>query len=72
MNVGYTGRIGVYELMRMSDGIRHLMLQNADSATVRAKAVEEGMSTLRKDAVAKARLGITSLEEVARVTLVAS
>jgi type IV pilus assembly protein PilB len=72
LNVGYSGRIGVYELMRMSDGIRHLMLQNADSATVRAKAVEEGMSTLRRDAVAKARRGITSLEEVARVTLVAS
>ena len=64
---GYVGRIGVFELLLLSERMRELILQRADSATLRAAAVEEGMVTMYADSLAKARAGVTTFEEVQRV-----
>ncbi|MES2603666.1 MAG: ATPase, T2SS/T4P/T4SS family, partial [Pseudomonadota bacterium] len=65
---GYRGRIGLYELMMVSDEIRHLITSGADANVIRKQAQVEGMVTLREDALSKLRLGLTTPEEVVRVT----
>ncbi len=65
---GYRGRTGIYEILLVSEGIRQLIMKKADSTTIGRKAVEEGMRTLREDGARKVIAGITSLEEVVRVT----
>ncbi|MCB9674188.1 MAG: type II secretion system ATPase GspE [Alphaproteobacteria bacterium] len=65
---GYKGRIGIYEFLRASDPIAALILANADSGAVKRKAVELGMRTLRDDGVEKVKAGVTSFEELVRVT----
>ena len=65
---GYHGRTGIYELLLITDKVRNLLLQNADSTTIKRAAIEEGMDTLRDDGAKKAFLGTTSLEEIMRVT----
>lgn len=67
-NTGYLGRQGIFELMLVEENIRQLILQNADSATIKNKAREQGMVTLREDGAHKVKMGITTLEEVTRVT----
>ena len=64
---GYAGRTTVSELLLLTDGVRPLILQKADSNAVKKKAVSEGMITLRQDAILKVFSGITSIEEVVRV-----
>jgi type IV pilus assembly protein PilB len=64
---GYKGRIGVYELMPITDKVRELILARASSYAIREAAVEAGMRTLKDDAMEKILLGITSLEESLRV-----
>jgi general secretion pathway protein E len=65
---GYRGRIGLYELLLMSDEIRHLITSGADANVIRQQGVKEGMKTLREDALEKLRSGLTTPEEVVRVT----
>ena len=65
---GYRGRIGLYELMMISDEIRHLITSGADANAIRKQAQAEGMQTLREDALDKLRSGVTTPEEVVRVT----
>jgi general secretion pathway protein E len=65
---GYRGRVGLYELLMLSDEIRHLITSGADANVIRRQAEQEGMLTLREDALAKLRDGITTPEEVVRVT----
>jgi general secretion pathway protein E len=65
---GYRGRIGLYELLMVSDDIRHLITSGADANAIRKQAQKEGMKTLREDALDKLRLGLTTPEEVVRVT----
>ncbi|MCK5647511.1 MAG: type II/IV secretion system protein [Gammaproteobacteria bacterium] len=65
---GYRGRIGLYELLIISDETRHLINTGADANTIREKAVEQGMLTLRQDALKKLAQGLTTVEEVVRVT----
>jgi len=65
---GYRGRIGLYELLVMDDGIRHLVNSGADATAIRQHAVAEGMRTLRQDALQKLASGLTTPEEVLRVT----
>ncbi len=65
---GYRGRIGLYELMMVSDEIRHLITSGADANMIRKQAQAEGMQTLREDALDKLRRGMTTPEEVVRVT----
>lgn len=64
---GYKGRIGIYELMPITDKIRDLMLAKSSSYAIKEAAIEAGMKTLKDDAMEKILLGITTLEESLRV-----
>ena len=68
MQTGYRGRTGIYELLLINDDVRSLILQNVNSQLIKNKATEIGMTTLRADGAKKVLEGITSIEEVARVT----
>ena len=65
---GYRGRVGLYEVMLVTEEIRSLIVRQASAAEVTKVAVAQGMRTLREDGLLKARQGLTSLAEVARVT----
>jgi type IV pilus assembly protein PilB len=65
---GYRGRVGLYSVMPMSERIKDLTVSGAPEAEIANVAREEGMCTLRQDGVGKVRSGLTSLEEVLRVT----
>jgi type IV pilus assembly protein PilB len=65
---GYRGRIGIYSVMKMSERLKEMTVEQAPEAEVTTVAREEGMTTLREDGVDKVRRGLTSLEEVLRVT----
>ena len=65
---GYKGRIAITEVLPITAEIRKLILQNAAAATIREKAREEGLHTLRDDAIIKLLNGTTTLEEVLRET----
>jgi type IV pilus assembly protein PilB len=66
-NTGFRGRAGLYEVMPMSEEIERLTVDRASADEIRRVAVQQGMVTLRDDGLEKARLGLTSIEEVARV-----
>lgn len=65
---GYRGRVGLYELLLMSDAIRHHIASGADANVIRDEAIASGMRTLRQDALEKLKAGLTTPEEVVRVT----
>lgn len=65
---GYQGRIGVYEMMRMSETIKSLISADTDLMQLRRQAIKEGMCSLRSSGALKVAAGITTLEEVLRVT----
>lgn len=67
-NKGYRGRTGIHELLLLNDAVRALIMQRADAATISRAARENGMSTLRDDGAEKVLAGITTMEEVLRVT----
>jgi type IV pilus assembly protein PilB len=66
---GYKGRIGMYEVMEISEDIQELILVGASAREIRRKAIEEGMLTLRQSGLAKIKAGLTTLEEVLRETV---
>ena len=66
--MGYRGRIGLYEVMTMSDEIRTLTLERAAAEQIAAVAVREGMRRLREDGLEKVKSGLTTMAEVSRVT----
>ena len=66
--LGYQGRIAIYELLILNEALRPLILSRAASSTIAARAIEQGMRTLRVDGWNKVRAGITTIEEVLRVT----
>ena len=66
-NTGYHGRIGIFEVLEMSDKIGHLILESASASQIQAIAVEEGMLTLIQDGYLRVVEGVTTLEEVMRV-----
>jgi type IV pilus assembly protein PilB len=66
--MGYKGRIGLYEVMTVSEEIRRLILARRPADEIGAVAVEEGMRRLRDDGLEKVKAGITSLAEIARVS----
>jgi len=66
--LGYQGRTGIYELLVVTDPIRSLVMNRAPSTEIAAKAIELGMRTLRQDGWKKVKDGITTIEEVLRVT----
>ena len=64
---GYLGRIGLYEVLVLTDEVRALILDKASSKEIEAVAVEAGMHRLRDDGLEKVRRGITSMPELVRV-----
>jgi general secretion pathway protein E len=68
LNGGYRGRVAITELLVMSEAIRTLVMERADSTTLESAARKEGMRTLYEDGIRLALAGITSIEEVLRVT----
>jgi type II secretory ATPase GspE/PulE/Tfp pilus assembly ATPase PilB-like protein len=66
--LGYQGRMGIYELLILNEAIRPLVMNRAPASTIAQRAMEEGMRTLRTDGWNKVRAGLTTVEEVLRVT----
>ncbi|HVC18441.1 MAG TPA: type IV-A pilus assembly ATPase PilB [Vicinamibacterales bacterium] len=66
---GYKGRIGLYEVMEITDELRELVLVGASGLELRRRAIEDGMLTLRRSGLRKVRDGITTIEEVVRETV---
>ncbi|MBK8322158.1 MAG: type II secretion system ATPase GspE [Betaproteobacteria bacterium] len=65
---GYRGRMGIMEMLPMNDAIRSLVMRHANSAELRAAAVESGMESMFENGLRKAVVGTTTIEEVLRVT----
>jgi general secretion pathway protein E/type IV pilus assembly protein PilB len=65
---GYSGRLGLYELLVTTDEVRHLAHENASTWDLKRAAIKAGMVTLRMDGWRKVLNGITSIDEIARVT----
>ena len=65
---GYWGRICIIEMMTMTDNIRSLIMRHSTSGDIRAEAIREGMETMFENGVRKSLAGITTIEEVLRVT----
>jgi type IV pilus assembly protein PilB len=68
-NTGYKGRTGLFEVLEVSDKIRDMILARETTKTIKLKAIEEGMITLRRSGLMKILQGITSVEEVLRETV---
>jgi type IV pilus assembly protein PilB len=66
---GYKGRVGLYEVMEISEGIRDLVMVGATAVEIKRKALEDGMLTLRMSGIEKIKAGITTIEEVLRETV---
>jgi type II secretory ATPase GspE/PulE/Tfp pilus assembly ATPase PilB-like protein len=65
---GYRGRFGIYELFPITEEVRSLVLRRASTPEIRRQAVEGGMVSLRLDGWMKAREGLTTVDEILRVT----
>lgn len=68
VGLGYKGRAGIYEMLLVTDPVRRLVMNRADSGTIKREAAHEGMRSIREDGAMKVLAGITSIEEVLRVT----
>lgn len=68
-NTGYKGRIGLYEVMEITEELRELVIIGASAMELRRKAIELGMITLRESGLCKLRDGITTIEEVVKETV---
>jgi type IV pilus assembly protein PilB len=63
-NNGYKGRVGIYQVMPISDEIQRIILRDGSAMDISAQAQAEGVRTLRQSGLSKVRMGVTSLEEV--------
>jgi general secretion pathway protein E len=68
LNTGYRGRLGIFEIMVLTERLKSLILKTFDSNLIKNQAVREKMRTLRQDGMAKVLKGLTTVEEVLRVT----
>lgn len=68
-NTGYKGRVGFYQVMPMLEPIRELILNGANTAEIKAESIRLGIKTMRMSGLTKLKEGVTSLEEVLRVTI---
>jgi type IV pilus assembly protein PilB len=68
-NTGYKGRVGLYEVMEVTEDLRELILVGASALELRRKAVDEGMLTLRSSGLRKVKDGVTTIDEVVRETV---
>ncbi|MEO6588233.1 MAG: ATPase, T2SS/T4P/T4SS family, partial [Pyrinomonadaceae bacterium] len=66
---GYKGRVGLYEVMEITDELRELIIIGASAIELRKRAIELGMITLRRSGLCKLREGITTIEEVVKETV---
>jgi len=66
---GYRGRLALYEVMPMGDDLRELVLNGASATELKRAAIEAGMATLRQSGIAKMREGVTTIDEILRVTM---
>ena len=66
---GYKGRVGVFEIMEVSESLRERIIHNAPITELREQAIQEGMSTLRLSGLMKVRDGVTTLDEIVRETM---
>jgi type IV pilus assembly protein PilB len=66
---GYKGRTALFEVMKIDDDIRAMILTRAQSRDIKKKAIEKGMLTLRRSGLVKIKTGVTSVEEVLRETV---
>ncbi|HEV8579684.1 MAG TPA: GspE/PulE family protein [Thermoanaerobaculia bacterium] len=67
-NTGYFGRTGIFEIMPLDEGVKNLIIQGADAPEIKREATKNGMRTLRQSALRKLAEGVTTFEEVVRVT----
>lgn len=67
-NSGYKGRIGIYEVLKITPAIREMVSAHADADAIHAQALAEGMTTMYEDGVSKVSKGLTTIEEVLRIT----
>ena len=65
---GYQGRRGIYEVLSLSNDIQKLIVSNATSNDIQEQAIKEGMVTMQMDGLVKVLRGVTSIEEILRVT----
>jgi general secretion pathway protein E len=68
VQLGYRGRTGIYEILKVEDAVRNLIMDRDDASNIKRQACEDGMDTLREDGAVKVLNGETSIEEVLRVT----
>jgi type IV pilus assembly protein PilB len=68
-NTGFKGRVGIYEVLQVSEGIEHLVARNAPHVEIMEMARSEGMRTMRQEGFIKVKEGVTSIEEVLRVIM---
>ena len=68
-NTGYRGRVGLYEVMAITDDLREMILSGSSSMELKKRAVDEGMITLRRSGLQKVRDGLTTIDEVVRETV---
>ena len=67
-NTGYRGRIGIFEIMHMREGLKNLILKTFDASQIKQYALQYHMKTLRQSGIEKVLAGTTTIEEVLRVT----
>ncbi len=67
-NTGYSGRVGIYEMLAVDDSLRDVIARNPNVSEFRRLCLERGMTSLRQDGINKASDGLTSIQEVLRVT----
>lgn len=66
-NSGFQGQVGIFELFRINDAVREMILREAPISEVRKKAIEDGMTTMFEDGLVKVEKGVTTIEEILRV-----
>lgn len=67
-NSGYTGRVGIFEVLQMSEKIEELLIGKADATQIAKASIEEGMTTMFEDGLKKVQQGLTTVEEIMRAT----
>lgn len=65
---GYKGRIGIFEILTVTEGVKTLTLKRASNSDILAQAKQDGLITMRQDGILKALDGLTTIEEIWRVT----
>jgi type IV pilus assembly protein PilB len=68
MNTGYRGRLGIYEVMTLSEEIKTMICRKETAMEIKKQAISEGMKTLREEGLEMAKKGLTTLEEILRET----